>query len=412
MKSILVIGGGLVGAASALRLQHEGAAVTLIDPGDMRRAASYGNAGHLGAEQVSPWSAWEHVRAAPGLLFGAGGPLDFRWRDAGLWGPWALRYLGACGAASVARGREALSTILGHALPAWQRLAALAGDESLVKPHGHALVWMSPARADKELTAALRNPSGGVRVREMSSADLARYQGVLRAPPAAGLFHDGTGQVRDPQGARDAILAAFDAKGGERVRAGAMRVQARKSGVQIQLSDGDARDADALLVAAGAWSRGLMRQLGTYAPLIGERGYSVQSRDHVWPEDLPTTVFEETSVAMSRFDSGLRATSFIEFASPNAPADARKWRRLERHVRDLGVRFSETPDRWVGPRPTLPDYLPAIGRLERAPNVLYAFGHAHLGLTMSAITSELIAALAAERDAPVPLEPLRIERFA
>ncbi|HCK84548.1 MAG TPA: FAD-dependent oxidoreductase, partial [Hyphomonadaceae bacterium] len=80
MKSILVIGGGFVGAASALRLQQAGVQTALIDPGDMRRAASWGNAGHLGLEQVTPWSAWENVLRAPRSSFAFGGPLDFRWR--------------------------------------------------------------------------------------------------------------------------------------------------------------------------------------------------------------------------------------------------------------------------------------------------------------------------------------------
>jgi D-amino-acid dehydrogenase len=146
--------------------------------------------------------------------------------------------------------------------------------------------------------------------------------------------------------------------------------------------------------------------------VIGERGYSVQSAQHAWPDHLPPTVFEERSMVVSRFDSGLRASSFLEFGRPDAPGDPRKWRTLERNLADLGIAFSETPDRWVGPRPTLPDYLPAIGRLADAPNLFYAFGHQHLGLTLSAVTSEIIAALATDKPPPVDVAPFRIERFA
>jgi D-amino-acid dehydrogenase len=60
----------------------------------------------------------------------------------------------------------------------------------------------------------------------------------------------------------------------------------------------------------------------------------------------------------------------------------------------------------------LPDYVPAIGRLEHAPNVLYAFGHQHLGLTMAAATSELVAAIATDKTPPIDIAPLRIERFS
>jgi D-amino-acid dehydrogenase len=407
MKSIVVIGGGLIGAASALQLRHAGVRVTLIDPGDKRRGASYGNAGHLGPEQVSPWSTWGNVAGAAGRAFGLGGALDFRWRDLGLWGPWSLRFLAACDARRVAAGQAALTAILGEAVPAWKRIAALAGAPEIVRDHGHVVVWMNAARAELGLKAWATTSVGGVRLREWGADDLARYDGVLRARPAAGLFFDGAGQVRDPQHARDAMLAAFTMKGGEIVTGSAARVSAE---ARVTLTSGATHEADALLISAGAWSRPLMAQLGVHAPLIGERGYSVQSAEHAWPEDLPTTIFEERSMVLSRFTSGLRATSHLEFGDPSATPDARKWARLEAHVRALGVSFGAS-DRWMGPRPTLPDYVPAIGRVARAPKVLYAFGHAHLGLTMCAITSELVLALAQETAAPFDLAPYRIERF-
>jgi D-amino-acid dehydrogenase len=183
-------------------------------------------------------------------------------------------------------------------------------------------------------------------------------------------------------------------------------------GVSIECDDGKTIDAESVLIAAGAWSGGLMAQLGVRAPLIAERGYHVQSAHHSWPSDLPPTVFEERAVVVTRFGETLRSTSFLEFSSPEAPADPRKWRRLRRHLDELGIEFSKTPETWMGSRPTLPDYLPAIGRLGSNPRVLYAFGHQHLGLTMAAITSEIIEAIANEAPPPFDLAPFRVERFA
>lgn len=408
MKSILVIGGGLIGAASALRLQRAGVRTTLIDPGDKRRGASFGNAGHIGTEQVDPWSRWSNVARAPRSSFMVGGPLDFRWRDAAMIAPWTRAYLAACGPGAFKRGQTALTAILTDAMPAWRRLAADVGKPELVVPHGHATVWMTPAAADRGRGALGAAPAGPAKVREMTSDELARYRAVLKAPPAAGVLFEGTGQVSEPQAVRDAIMPAFAALGGEIVADSVARVDSNGG---VRLASGGERQADGLLIAAGAWSGGLMRQLGVNAPVIGERGYHVQSAETNWPFDLPTTVFEENFVVLTRFTSGLRATSFIEFGSPDAPGDARKWALLQRRIGDLGVQFSATPDRWVGSRPTLPDYVPAIGRLRRAPKVLYAFGHAHLGLTMAPITSELVAAIATEALPAIDMTPFRIERF-
>ena len=410
-KSWLVIGGGLVGAASALRLQAAGFAVTLIDPGDPRRAASFGNIGHIATEQVSPLASRDSLRTFPGRLFGLGGPLDFRWRDAGLWGPWALRFIDASDPARHARGRAALTAILAQALPAWRRLAAFAGAPDVVGRDGHAVVWMSGRAAEAGLRNWRRSPTGSAAFRSMSPDDLAPYERVMARAPVAGIRFSGTAQVSEPQAARDALMAAFRTRGGEVVHA---RVSRLSSGdrVAAHLDGGGEREAEGALVAAGAWAGRLMHDLGVTAPVIGERGYSVQSAEHSWDQALPPTVFEEHAMVVSRFTSGLRASSFVEFGSPDAPGDPRKWRALERRLSGLGIRFSPEPDRWVGPRPTLPDYLPAIGRLERDPRILYAFGHQHLGLTMAAITSELTTALAEGREPAVDLSPFRIERFA
>lgn len=410
MRSFLVIGGGFVGAAAALRLQAAGVQTLLIDPGDKRRAASFGNIGHIAAEQVTPWASRANLLRFPSHLFALGGPLDFRWRDANLWLPWSLRFIAASDPLRFARGEQALTALMREALPAWNRIAALAGAAHIVRPTGHAAVWMNPRQGEAGLNAWRRAPLGATRFREMKRDELDAYADTLRTSPHAGILFSGTAQMCEPQAACDALLSAFTARGGEIV-ADEAKLIARNGHVNVVLGSGAKRSADAVLVAAGAWSGALMRQLGTAAPMIGERGYSIHSTQHSWPAELPPTVFEECALVVSRFDSGLRASSFLEFGRPDAQGDPRKWRALQRHLAALGIAFSDAPDRWVGPRPTLPDYLPAIGRLGAAPSIFYAFGHQHLGVTNAAITAEIIEALATDKPAPLDLAPFRIERF-
>src|SRR5262249_34342954 len=155
--------------------------------------------------------------------------------------------------------------------------AALAGAPELVKPIGQFNVYMEQANADRAKEIYARTPIGTARTRDMTQEELARYDGALRTRPADGLFFSGTGQISDPQGARDALLVKFAALGGEIATESVVRVVA--SG-RAELASGKSRDADAVLVACGAWSSPLMKRLGLNAPLIGERGYSMQSTEH------------------------------------------------------------------------------------------------------------------------------------
>src|SRR3546814_14665151 len=111
------------------------------------------------------------------------------------------------------------------------------------------------------------------------------------------------------------------------------------------------------------------------------------------------------------FADTVQAASFVEFHSPDAPPDPRKWDRLERHVRELGLPFTRSFTRWMGARPTLPDYLPAIGRSRRVGNLVYAFGHQHLGLPLAAVTGGLVRPLIEQEKPTVDLAAFDIARF-
>ena len=407
-----VVGGGLVGAAIALRLQAAGFEVVLIDRGDPRRGASFGNIGHIAAEQGEPMPSPAMLKSALGRMFAFGGPLDFRARDVALWGPWALRFLAASRPTAVARNAETLNRLLRDPLAAWMRMAALAeAPDDLIRPTGHAVVWSTSEAARRGLQAWRGARTGSATFRPMEADDLAAYDGVLAARPAGGIRFTGTGQVSEPQRARDALLSGFERLGGRVVHAEVSAVRPVADAAEVVLADGEVIGVDRVVVAAGAWSARLMAPLGLRVPLTGERGYSVQSAEHAWPDDLPLTVFEDRALVVARFSGGLRASSHVEFGDPSARPDPRKWRHIEAHLKALGVAFSDTPDRWCGPRPTLADYLPAIGRLQAYPAIHYAFGHQHLGLTLAASTAEWLEQMALGRPAPTWLDALRIERF-
>ena len=66
---------------------------------------------------------------------------------------------------------------------------------------------------------------------------------------------------------------------------------------------------------------------------------------------------------------------------------------------------------WMGHRPEMPDSLPVIGPSPKRPNVFYAFGHGHTGLTFGPTTGRLIADLVAGRPPSLDLSPFTIARF-
>lgn len=407
----LVIGGGVVGKACALALRRAGETVTLLDRPGLSPPASYGNAGHIAIEQVEPLASPAALASAFGRLFGLGGALDFRLADVRAWGPWAARFIKASTPEGAALGRRALSGLLGAALPAWRRLTASLDRSDLLVEHGHIVVWESPDTARAGLEAWRRADIGQARLHLLPDA-LARQLGrSIDAPIAGGAQFENTGQVRDPALVLRLLDEAFAAEGGERRTGHAAKLQNIGGRVEVLLEDGERLAPERVLVTGGVGSGPLMRDLGHVAPVIAERGYHLEGGAGRWG-DLPPVVFEDRSLILTRFGDRLRAASFVEFGREDSPPDPRKWARLRRHLSELGVRLEGPVAEWMGARPTLPDYLPAIGVSRRVDNLYYAFGHQHLGLTLAAVTGELVAALMGGAAPAVDLTPFDLDRFA
>ncbi|SEN68540.1 D-amino-acid dehydrogenase [Sphingomonas gellani] len=405
LPSVVVVGGGVVGLASAVALVRAGHPVVVLDADRDRQAASWGNAGHLAVEQVAPLASAASLLSAWRRRFSAGGALHLPLTGARAWLPFVPGFLSASRPARFAAGKAALGTLLGDAVPAWQRLADVIGRPDLVRIDGHLVGWESAASARAGKAAWRTADIGVASMSDADAGDRALIAAVTRARIADAIRFHGSGQIADLGALSTALEATLIAAGGRLVRErAALTVLNGSAGV-------DGHPADLVLVAAGVRSRPLMEQAGHRAPLIAERGYHIRAAADGWPADMPPLVFEDRSLIVTRYADTVQAASFVELDKPDSPPDPRKWERLEQHVRELGLPLSTPFTRWMGARPTLPDYLPAIGRSRRVPNLLYAFGHQHLGLTLAAITAEQVAALAADTAPAMNLSLFDVERF-
>jgi D-amino-acid dehydrogenase len=407
----LVIGGGIVGKACALALRRAGETVLVLDPQSPSRPASYGNAGHIALEQVEPLASPAALASAFRRLFPLGGALDFRLADIAAWGPWAARFVRAATPEGAAHGKRALNSLLQDALPAWRRLAGSLGRPDLLVEHGHVVVWERQETARAGLETWRAADIGQARLSVLSDPLADRLRQSIGTPIAGGVQFENTGQVSDPALVLTLLDEAFSALGGQRRTGHAVRLRTVGGRVEVLLEDGEWLAPERVLVAGGVGSGALMRDLGHVAPVIAERGYHLEGGADHWG-DLPPVVFEDRSLILTRFGDRLRAASFVEFGRESSPPDPRKWARLHRHLAELGVRMEGPIAEWMGARPTLPDYLPAIGPSRRADNLYYAFGHQHLGLTLAAVTGELVAALMGGAATAVDLAPFDLDRFA
>ena len=405
---VIVVGGGVVGLNIALSLQAQGQTITLIERERNRTSASYGNAGHIAIEQVEPLASLAMIRSAPGRLYPKGA-LSLPLNAVNHWLPFSLRLMQAARPAQFKAGKAALSGLIAHAMPAWQRRLADIDTADLLRTDGHYIVWETPESARRGRAAWAATDTGTATFHDATEDELRELSAITDVPIAGAIRFENTGQITDNRRLLDRLETAFVARGGVVITADVTNIEDGNP-ARVRLASGDTVPARMVIAAAGVWSKALLEPLGVRVPIIAERGYHIQSPAPNWPRHLPPVVFEDRSMIVTGFEGALRAASFVELGDVAAPPDRSKWKRLRGHVADLGLPFTDLPnaDEWYGARPTLPDYLPAIGRLTPDGNIWYAFGHQHLGLTLAAVTGEMVADLLSGKSAP---DAFSLKRF-
>jgi D-amino-acid dehydrogenase len=396
-NTVAVIGAGVIGSAVAFALSREGRRVLLIDralPGE--GGASYGNAGHVATELVEPLPA-------PGLLFGFwrelfafGGVLDLPLRRLPAFTPWALRFARA--AFRQAANTALLAPFVRPAVPALMTLLAEAGRPDLIRQHGHYQVWFKKNPVPRAHAAARAMEKLEVPVMPAPPEVLENLRHAAQADSVAGLWFPNCAHVLDPVGVVQAFATAAAGLGAEFLQREVRELRTVGTGCEVVTPEGALR-ADAVVVCTGVWSAALMTPFGYRVPLEAARGYHVQAPAATPLVDAPV-VYSDENIVVTPMSGRLRATSFMEFAGAHGPFDRRKPAWLRNRLRALGYAFDDDSPAWVGPRPVLPDYLPAMGRSADAPWLYYAFGHQHIGLTLSAVTAHAMADLVAGRPRP------------
>jgi D-amino-acid dehydrogenase len=414
-QHVVVIGAGIVGAATAVELLRDGHHVTIVEPGEPggEQAASYGNGTLLNPSSVIPMSAPGLWRKVPGYLADPLGPLAIRWSYLPRLLPWLWRFVRA-GATEerVAATARALRPLLLEAPERHRRLAEEAGVGDLIARQGVLFVFPSRSAFEAEgLSWRLRHENG-VRWLELSEEELRQREPTLDRHYKFALLVEENGQCRDPGAYVNALVQHACALGAthRRARATGLRIEAHH--LRAVRTDAGDIDCDKAVIAAGARSKALAAAAGDRVPLESERGYHVVIEN---PEIAPRYPLmpSDGKMACVMTPQGLRLAGQVELAGLAA---APNWRRSD-VLRDFARRvFPGLPadlrvKTWIGHRPSTPDGLPCIGPASGCPDVVHAFGHGHVGLTAGATTARLVADLVSRRTPSIDIAPYSAARF-
>ncbi len=410
---LVVIGGGVVGAACAYYAAQSGWRVTLIDQGAFGRGCSHGNCGYVSPSHVLPLAAPGAIWPALKTLFKRNSPFKIRLRfDPALWS-WLLRFARVCNERDMLETARALHAILNASRTLYSELMRGPLTDCEWDERGLLFVFQTP-RAFEHYAATdkLLRDEFQLGATRYDGAALTRLEPALK-PGLAGAWHYETDAHLRP----DKLMAAWHrlldshsvsirehCEFREFTRSGTLVTGVETSTGQIP--------AEAVVVATGAWTPLLARQLGCHVPIQPGKGYSLTMPR---PRQCPAIpmLFEEHRVAITPMQSGYRIGSTMEFAGFDATLNPARLELLRAGAKLYLQEPLAEPvvEQWCGWRPMVFDGKPLIGPLPSAGNVMLAAGHGMLGVSMAPSTGKLIAELLNGDTPHIDPTPYRVSRF-
>lgn len=409
--AIAIIGGGIIGVCIAAYLAEAGRNVTIYDRTGICEETSSGNAAALAFSDVLPLAHKGMLRQVPKWLMDSLGPLSIPPAYLPKLLPWLVRFWRAGAADKYEGGLKAQAAMMKLAEAEWDGLMARSATKDMLREDGSLELYESEGEFEASLPGWAARDRFGIEYLHVERDGLAALQPGLSPRFVKGTFVPGWKTVSDPKLLGKAIWRYAEEKGATFVKGDVGLVMPSKGGIVIQLRNGRTVKARQLVLAAGAWSHHLARQLGDRIPLETERGYNT-----TLPADAfdvkRQLIFSGHGFVVTPLETGLRIGGAVELGGLRRPPNyARAKAMLDKAKAFLPGLDTRGGREWMGFRPSLPDSLPVIGGARRHRNVHYAFGHGHLGLTQAAATARLIRDLLSGQAPAIDLSPFSAQRF-
>ena len=388
MKKIGVVGAGIVGICTAYFLQKSGYSTTIIDKEDPGTMTSFGHACTFADYANIPVNSPTIFKDIPSMLFKKDGPLSlnlfYLMRNL----PWAFQFLKNCRKKKVEEIATSLANLLKHSQLSYDQIFEEVSVSEYIKNEENIYLFDSKKAYDDYKYATLIRKKNNVKVVELSKNEINDLEPNLAPVYYSGQLFVGSRHTTNPLSISRKIFKNFLLRGGKYIKENVKNDSQKENSIEVSLEN-KRIECDEMIICAGAWSNIIANMVGENFPLDTERGYHVLFETDQQLINRPIA-WSESGFYLIQIEDGIRAAGTVEIAGLNKSPNNQRTNMIERQSRKILPQLGKVKSTWMGRRPTLPDALPIIGRSEKNKNILFAFGHQHIGWTLAAVTGKAI----------------------
>ena len=405
---IAVVGAGIIGICSAYFLNKSGFKVTLIDKNEPGSMTSYGHACTFADYACIPVNSPDLFREIPSMLLRSDGPLavDFLYTIRNL--SWVMKFLQNCTTKKVKYISSSLGNLLNNASTSYDEIFSDVDVSQYIKNEEALYLFENE---NEFLKASITNKirkKNGVKIKNLSKNEILELEPNLAPVFFNGQLFIGSRHTTDPLAVSKKIFESFINNGGKFIKNNVENIIPNESKVNVSVNNENCI-FDKVVISAGSWSKKLTRKFGDDFPLDTERGYHVLfNNDELINRPLG---WSQSGFYLVQLDEGLRAAGTVEIAGLSKPENKKRTKMIENQARKLLPQLNEVKSTWLGFRPTMPDSLPVIGQSQKNKNVIYGFGHQHIGWTLGAVTGKVINSICNDRIPNINIKPFSPSRF-
>ena len=411
MKStpqIAVVGAGIVGICSAFFLQKNGFQVTLLDKKEPGSMTSFGHACTFADYANVPVNSPDLFRDIPSMLLRSDGPLAVDFFHVLKNINWTTKFLQNCTTKKVEYISKSLGNLLNNSSISYDEIFTDVKVSEYIKNEEALYLYQNETEFLKAKTTNELRQKNGVRIKTLSKNKILDLEPSLAPVFFNGQIFIGSRHTTNPSMISKRIFETFINNGGEFIQSHVDDLIVEDGSVNVNLNNNNHK-FEKVIICAGAWSNNLSKKIGESFPLDTERGYHVMFNNHGLI-NRPVG-WSQSGFYLVQLEEGLRAAGTVEIAGLSKPENKKRIQMIESQARRLLPQLNEVKSTWLGFRPTLPDSLPVIGPSTKNKNIIYAFGHQHIGWTLGAVTGKIINSICNDRVPNINIEPFSPSRL-